>query len=104
MSIRPFLKTRYRVVLGKSDGNDHWLGGKPSHSGATCPNCDIPLLLFWDINCRDSRFPKGKFGSIERLPLFYCWGCVGDLAYQVTSSDRIKILKPEHRREGPNFQ
>src|SRR5579864_1402079 len=103
MEPRPFLKTRYRVKLAKRSDADHWSGGKPYHKGARCPACRIPLLLLWDINCKDPRFPRGKFGSLERLPLYYCWGCVNDLSYQVIDQDKIQIL-PAKRSKGPYFQ
>jgi hypothetical protein len=69
MEPRAFLKTRYRVKLAKDSDADHWSGGEPYHLGAQCPACRIPLLLLWDINCRDPRFPRRKFGPLERLPL-----------------------------------
>jgi hypothetical protein len=100
---RPFLKTRFRAVPGRQDEGDHWIGGQPRERGATCPVCKIPLLLLWDINCRDRRFPRGKFGPLERLPLYFCWGCVSDLAYQVLPQRRIKLLGTDEMREGPQF-
>ncbi|MFL5340310.1 MAG: hypothetical protein ACJ8F7_09170 [Gemmataceae bacterium] len=110
MSTRAFLRTRYRVVIGKPDAGDHWQGGKPTHAGAICPSCHIPLLVLWDINCGDPRFPRRKFASIERLPLYFCWGCVGDLAYRVISPERIEQLQARHRSiqdqhlsKAPNF-
>jgi hypothetical protein len=102
MEPRPYLKTRYRVKLAKHSDADHRAGGRPYHRGARCPACKIPLLLLWDINCRDSRFPRRKFGPLERLPLYYCWGCVNDLSYQVVDHDRIRI-HPSKRCGGPSF-
>src|SRR5262245_52673831 len=103
MGVRPFLKTRFRVVPGRQDLGDHWLGGEPPQRGANCPVCKIPLLLLWDINCRDQRFPRGKFGPFERLPLYFCWGCVSDLAYQVLPHGRLKLFRTEIMREGTSF-
>jgi hypothetical protein len=104
MVARPFLKTRFRAVAGRQDEGDHWLGGVPPHRGATCPVCHIPLLLLWDINCRDPRFRRGKFGPLERLPLYFCWGCVSDLAYQVRPRGGLKVYRTEVMRHGPSFQ
>jgi hypothetical protein len=104
MRIRPFLKTRFRAVPGRRDEGDHWLGGEPRHRGAVCPGCKIPLLLLWDINCRDPRFPRRKFGPLDRLPLYFCWGCVSDLAYRVTPQGRLKIFRTGLLRRGPIFQ
>jgi hypothetical protein len=102
MEPRPFLKNRYRVKLSNHSDADNWSGGKPSQLDARCPSCKIPLLLLWDINCRDSRFPRRKFGPLERLPLYYCWGCVNDISYQVADHDKIKIYAKK-RRNGPSF-
>lgn len=104
MGSRPFLKTRFRAVAGRRDEGDHWLGGEPAHRGATCPTCKIPLLLVWDIDCRDPRFPRGKFGPLARLPLYFCWGCVNDLAYQLTPQGRVKVLRTGPDRHDPSYQ
>jgi len=101
---RPFLKTRFRAIPGREDLGDHWLGGEPVHHGATCPVCKIPLLLLWDINCRDPRFPARKFGPNDRLPLYFCWGCVSDLAYQLSPKGRLRLFRPGAQHEGPSFQ
>ncbi len=100
---RPFVTTRFRVIPGAHDGGDHWLGGVPQHRGAICPVCKIPLLLLWDINCKDPRFRRGQFGSRERLPLYYCWGCVSDLSYQLIGRDRVRVFRVANG-EGPHFQ
>ncbi|MEZ6141868.1 MAG: hypothetical protein R3B84_14950 [Zavarzinella sp.] len=91
MEPRAFTRTRFRVVLADNSDCDHWAGGKPYHAGARCPNCKIPLLLLWDINCKDPRFPRNKFGKLKRLPLYFCWGCVSEIAYQVVQEDQIEI-------------
>jgi len=102
MEPRALLKTRYRVKLADKPDADHWSGGPPTHRGATCPACKIPLLLLWDIDCKDTRFPPRTFGPLTRLPLYFCWGCVGDLAYQIVDPHHIRIHLGE-RRDGPNF-
>src|SRR5262249_5606259 len=93
----------YRVHVADRPDADHWSGGPANHRGARCPVCKIPLLLLWDINCTDPRFPRRKFGPLEPLPLYFCWGCVSDLSYQVIDGQRIRLFRGL-RREGPNFQ
>lgn len=103
MEPRAFLKTQYRVKLGKKPDADHWSGGAPPHQGARCPTCKIPLLLLWDINCRDTRFPRRKFGPLDRLALYFCWGCVNDISYQIEDARRIRIHPVERFRGGSSF-
>ena len=103
MEPRPLIRRRFRVKVTDRPTNDHWSGGKPYHRGAKCPACKIPLLLLWDINCKDPIFPRRKFGSLKRLPLYFCWGCVNDLSYQVIDDSAIRI-HPGKRSEGPSFQ
>jgi hypothetical protein len=105
MEPRPLLKTRFRVYAAKRSGGDHWSGGPAYHRGATCPVCRIPLLLLWDINCNDPRFPPRTFGPLERLPLYFCWGCVNDVCYQVVDGKRIRIhpVPRTFRNPGPYF-
>jgi hypothetical protein len=92
MEPRAFLRKRFRAKLVKRSDTDHWAGGKPYHQGANCPACKIPLLLLWDINCKDPRFPR----------LYYCWGCVNDLSYQVFDDGKIHIHLGK-RSKGPSF-
>ncbi len=103
MEPRALLRKRFRAKLADPSAHDHWSGGKPHHRGANCPACKIPLLLLWDINCRDPRFPRRKFGWLQRLPLYYCWGCVNDISYRVTDDSTIQI-HPGKRSKGPSFQ
>ncbi len=86
-----------------SDGHDHWAGGKPTHEGAICPHCQIPLLVLWDINCRDPRFPRGRFRRLTRLPLLFCWGCAADLAYRIDSPEKVTIIRGKHQFSGLHY-
>ena len=104
MGSRIFLKTRYRALLGQADEGDHWAGGPARHKGATCPSCRIPLLLIWDLNAKDPRFPHGRFKPLERLPLYYCWSCVSDLSYRIVDNDHLSVSKSHDKREGPSYQ
>ena len=61
-------------------------------------------MLHWDINAKDDRFPKIRFRTLERIPLYYCWSCVNDLAYQVTSQSTIRIVSRKFKADKPNFQ
>jgi len=96
------MKSRFRVKVSDHSDADHWCGGESCHEGARCPTCDIPLLLLWDINCRDPRFPSRTFGPLDRLPLYYCWGCVSDISYQLVDQARIVVHSQSQRAE-PSF-
>ena len=103
MELKPYIKTRYRVMPSKRSDANHWLGGEPYHRNANCPVCKRPLLLLWDINCKDPRFRRGTFGSLTRLPLYYCWCCVNDISYLGLSEDKIRI-HPAKRSKDSFFQ
>jgi hypothetical protein len=36
--------------------------------------------------------------------LYFCWGCVNDLAYQVLPQNRFKIINMHYWHKGPSFQ
>ena len=93
-----YLRQGYRATLAKDNSQDHWRGGPPQHEDAICPICRKPLLLFWDINCRDSRFRAESpdiFGELDRLPLYYCCRRPEPTVYQVLPNSRIRMIKPE---------
>lgn len=78
----------------------HWQGGPPQHANAVCPFCEKPLLLYWDIDCRDPRFAAESpelFAGLERLPLYHCWRCPEPTVYQVLPGGPIAMLKPEKK-------
>src|SRR5207302_11065135 len=102
MEPRAFLRRRFRAKVVDRPAHDHWSGGNAYHRGARCPACKIPLLLLWDIHCRDPRFPRRKFGSLKRLPLYYCWGCANDISYRVVDESTIHI-HPAKRGKGSSF-
>jgi len=88
----------FRARPTERPDHDHWQGGKARHKGAICTVCDRPLLLLWDLNCRDPRFVVNGFpvfGSLERLPLYYCWPCYAEMDYRVVAPNRIVVLKNE---------
>jgi hypothetical protein len=96
----------FRVIPAESARQNHWLGGPPSHRGATCRTCDRPLLLLWDIDCSDRRFivrGRRRFKRLERMPLYYCWTCGGELDYIVFSSNRLKVVKCQGQPQGGDF-
>lgn len=104
MRARRYLKTRFRAIPDRVGEGEHWLGGPIQHRGADCPNCKIPLVLHWDLNAQDSRFPKKRFGSLDRIPLYYCWTCVADLAYRVDTSNRVRVLSKRAKQFSTNCQ
>jgi hypothetical protein len=94
------------VRVSDQSRHNHWQGGVPDHEGADCERCQKPLLLLWDINCSDPRFVvdgRRVFKDLQRLPLYYCWTCVADLAYQVVDNKRIHFLLNNGSVQGPDF-
>ena len=96
----------FRVRLTERPDYDHWQGGKAYHKGAICTVCDRPLLLLWDLDCRDPRFflnGSPVFGSLARLPFYYCWTCCAEMDYCVAAANRIVVLKNEGTFQGEDF-
>jgi hypothetical protein len=96
-----FMIPGYRIKMSNAPRGDHWIGGKTYHEGAECPTCNRPLLLILDINCSDSLFviqSESAFRDLERLPLYYCWGCGGDRSYRVESPTQIRVFGSRDRR------
>jgi hypothetical protein len=59
------------------------------------------LLLVWDLNCGDPRFRVNRkpiFKHLERLPLYFCFRCLGDMDYY-----RIRVLKSTGTYYGEGF-
>jgi hypothetical protein len=93
-----YMPQGFRVRKAKSQSSDHWQGGPSRHQGAKCPHCKKPLLLFWDINCRDERFQGQEeelFKGIDRLPLYYCPERPEPTTYQIVSNDQIRMFTPD---------
>ncbi len=107
MSIqRYYIKQGYALIASDDVTDDHWIGGKPYHSGAVCPVCKIPLLLLADLNC--SLFRRNEtaklFHELEMLPLYYCWRCSAqELSYRVIDPKQIKIFANKGKREKKGF-
>jgi hypothetical protein len=94
------------VRVAASSSYDHWQGGPAVHEGAYCDTCKRPWLLLWDINCADPRFEvdgRMVFGNLERLPIYYCWKCVADMAYRVVDSQRIHVFESNGVPQGDDF-
>ena len=51
---------------------------------------------------RRLRFPQDAFGPLARLPLYFCWGCVSDLAYRLYPQPLV--FPPEFDRPARSFQ
>ena len=103
MSAKPYFRTRFRVKVAEKINGDHWQGGPTTDKGAKCPVCKKPLLLLWDINAQDPmllRWNKNRFGSLKRLPLYFCWGCVGDVSYEFIADDKVRVLGSPGRSGG----
>jgi hypothetical protein len=102
MAIRPFFKARFRVRPEREAVGKHWSGGPAYHKGAECPVCEKPLMLLWDLSADDieSRTGDARFAATKRLPLYFCWGCVGDLYYRVISEKEIHVVENRDGRKG----
>jgi hypothetical protein len=99
-----YIEQGYAVVADDSPSSHHF-GGEPSHDGATCPVCKIPLLLLADLDCAElQKLEKAKlFHNLDRLPFYYCWKCCAEkLSYQVRGSS-IQIFKNDGSPEGDDF-
>lgn len=84
------------VRVAREPTHDHWQGGPARHEGAYCVRCKRPLLLIWDINCRDPRFEVENgwiFKELVRLPLYYCWTCSSEISYKVIDETRIRVIQ-----------
>ena len=95
MRAKPYFKTLFRVKTSEPTASDHWQGGPTTHKGANCPACSKRLLLLWDINATDPillRWNKNRFGGLKRLPLFYCWGCCGDISYSIKTEKEVRVI------------
>lgn len=85
----------------------HWQGGPCMHQGATCPECQQPLMLIWDLDLGGPEFvglPGRLFEGGGRLPLYYCFCHLTTLSYQLVDPERIKVLEtpdPDPRQAPP---
>jgi hypothetical protein len=105
------MKTSYAYIPGhvvrraKKARHNHWQGGRAYHEGAYCRRCKRPLLLLWDFDCGAPALgTNGKpwFRRLERLALYYCWTCCGELDYLLLNANRLRVLKHEGRYH-PDF-
>lgn len=83
----------------------HYFCGSHSIKGATCLNCQKPLLRFAIIDTQDARL-KLEDIEVNELPLLFCWTCniaQGDFFYQCLSLNEIKILKYKPGKESDDF-
>lgn len=101
-----YTKTAWRVVHGRKGRSKHWQGGPPLHRGAECPVCERPLVLLWDLDCAELRkLEPTRFGTLKRLPLYYCFRCCAeDLAYRLSPSEKqVTVLNNDGDPEGDDF-
>ncbi len=81
--------------LDSDSGYGHFIGGEHVYSGATCPNCQLPLMLHCSLDLRDPVLgvPDNK---INTLPLMYCMRCPlswHEFSYRVLSNSAIRICE-----------
>jgi hypothetical protein len=105
MRAKAFFKTAFVVRPAVESAGDHWLGGTGAFQGGDCPVCKRPMLLLWDINCKDPvlrKASKGKFGALTRLPLYHCWRCSSELSYRVDEDHHVHIIQARYAQDaGP---
>lgn len=87
----------FRVLPSSGKKGRHWQGGPNDYQGATCPKCKRPLVLIWDFDCKDSKMKtwgeSSFFGGRSRMPLFYCFKCIGVLSYRLTADNKVSVLR-----------
>lgn len=64
----------YELGGAEATSSPHRFCGLPTTPGATCPNCDKPLLEFLSLDTRDERLGLANW-SCTHLPLLFCWTC-----------------------------
>jgi len=100
-----YTKQGYAMIAGNSAATHHFGGGN-YHEGATCPVCEIPLLLLVDLDCVSFREMEREklFCELDRLPFYYCWRCCAEkLSYQAVNHSSVKVFKNEGKRQGDDF-
>lgn len=85
------------VRPGEESTYGHLQGGPTTDPGAKCQVCHRPLLRIWQLDCSDPRLVKASpqepaFAGLTTLPLYYCWRCGGEYAYQVKADGMIEML------------
>jgi hypothetical protein len=63
-------------------------------------------MLIWDINCSDPRFvTEGEpiFKDLERLALYYCWMCHGEITYRAVRHNQFHIFQNIGNEPSPDF-
>lgn len=110
MRARPFFKTRFAVRPRRDSGADHWIGGENVYEGAECPVCRVALVVILDTNCGDpvlQKASRGKLAELNRLPLFFCPRCLGELSYRVDARLRVDVIQARSSHPGqelyPNY-
>jgi hypothetical protein len=86
----------------------HDFCGTPEIAGATCPNCEKPLLRLLSLNAKDQKLNiEPAHNSVVHL--LYCWTCTipyGEFCYKVAKDGSVEILKlpskhPQIQEFGP---
>lgn len=88
----------------------HRFGGQHVITGAVCPNCERPLVLYFTIDTSDPRLRMSHL-PVAELPLLYCPHCPiateKALGYRVLRENQIEIVQytpitaPAYRRYNP---
>ena len=92
---RDCLFSGYMLDFASRGKYEHKVGGSCAINGATCPNCELPLMLHLRLDLSDERI---KIASVCQtlFPLLYCGRCSlswHPFVYTVIDDKTIKIAK-----------
>jgi hypothetical protein len=83
----------------------HDFCGSHDIRGATCPNCNKPLLRILSLHARDHVLNLDQTKTLV-VPLLYCWTCsipYGEFSYEVNVDGTIEIVQIPERQPDSEF-
>lgn len=89
------------MILGKGcflspdSSGPHTIGGPNEWVGATCPNCQKPLMVHVTLDAEDAPLRSIGF-PWRRIPLLYCCRCIlyqYDFSYTIVSENEVKLIE-----------
>lgn len=84
------------IVRTYTDEGLHRQGGPSTYAGAICLETGVPLTLIWELDLTSpelANLPGKLFDHGGRLPLYYSFASGATLSYQLTGTDRIKVME-----------
>lgn len=98
MSVESIPTKGYFVRFGRNAeitlSYHHEFCGPNNLQGASCPNCDKPLLKFLSLDVADPRLEL-KDSPFETLPLLFCWTCniaQDEFIYKIHTDGVIELM------------